>query len=214
MDVQNGLGQVSVAYALQGLQDQVEATNTSLSWEKFARRSIGTSLVYKPTGESMQDTFFMTYYEGQVEKITDEIRAVNAFEIFAITVWRILTLGFGCTWLPVAMPLVAISGFVVWISIPVWSFLGYPSISTVERYADTMKDVIERRPCTTKNGLVGLAPPDSVPGDRLALLQAGRVPVVLRQDVDGYRLIGEAYVHGAMYGEMFDDQKVAKIKIK
>ncbi|KAI1370072.1 heterokaryon incompatibility protein-domain-containing protein [Hypoxylon crocopeplum] len=214
VDVQNGLGQVSVAYALQGLQDQVEAINTSLSWEKFARRSIGTSLVYKPTGESMQDTFFMTYYEGQAEKITDEIRAVNAFEIFAITVWRILTLGFGCTWLPVAMPLVAISGFVVWISRPVWSFLGYPSVSTVERYADTTKDVIDRRPCTTENGLVGLAPPNSVPGDRLALLQAGRVPVALRQDVNGYRLIGEAYVHGAMYGEMFDEQKVAKIRIR
>ncbi|XXH02510.1 hypothetical protein Hte_008886 [Hypoxylon texense] len=213
LDVQNGLGKVSVAYALQGLRDQVEAINTSLSWERFARRSIGKSLVYKPTGESMQDTFLMTYYEGQVEEITDEIRAVNAVEKFAITVWRILTLGFGCTWFPVAAPLVTITGFVVWISRPVWSFLGYPSVSTVERYADMGKYVVERRPCTTKNGLVGLAPPGSVPGDRIALLQSGRVPVALRPDVDGYRLIGEAYVHGAMYGEMFDDQMVAEIKI-
>ncbi|KAI4863611.1 heterokaryon incompatibility protein-domain-containing protein [Hypoxylon rubiginosum] len=214
VDVQNGLGRVSVAYALRGLQDQVEAMNTSLSWEKFRRRSIGTSLVYKPTGDSMQDTFIMTYYEGQAEKIIDEIRAVNALETFAITVWKILTLGFGCTRLPVAIPLVGIFGFVMWISRPVWVFLGYPSVSTVERYADKTKDVIERRPCLTKNGLVGLAPPDSVPGDRLALLQAGKVPVALRQDVDGYRLIGEAYVHGAMYGEMFDNQKATKIVIK
>ncbi|KAI1758537.1 hypothetical protein GGR53DRAFT_256343 [Hypoxylon sp. FL1150] len=212
--VQNGLGKVILAYASKGLQDQVEGINTSLSWERFARRYIGTSPVYKPTGESMQDTFLMTYYEGQAENITDEIRAVNTIERFAITVWRILTLGFGCTWLPVAMPLAAIAGFVVWISRPVWSFLGYPSVSTLERYADMTKDAIDRRPCITKNGLVGLAPPDSVPGDRLALLQGGRVPVVLRQDVDGYRLIGEAYVHGAMYGEMFDDQKAAKIRIK
>ncbi|KAI0377172.1 heterokaryon incompatibility protein-domain-containing protein [Hypomontagnella monticulosa] len=214
VDVQNGLGQVSISYVLRGLQDQVEANNTSLSWEKFARRSIGTSLVYKPTGESMRDAFLMTYYEGQVEKITDEINAINSLEIFAIRVWRVLTLGFGCTWFPVAMPLVSIFGFVVWVSRPVWSFLRYPSVSTIERYGDMTKNVIERRPCITKNGLVGLAPPDSVPGDRVALLQAGRVPVVLRQDGDGYRLIGEAYVHGAMYGEMFDDQKVVEIKIK
>ncbi|KAI6081786.1 hypothetical protein F4821DRAFT_248546 [Hypoxylon rubiginosum] len=102
----------------------------------------------------------------------------------------------------------------MWISRPIWSFLGYPSVSTMERYGDMTKDAIDRRLCITKNGLVGLAPPDSAPGDRLALLQAGRVPVVLRQDVDGYRLIGEAYVHGAMYGEMFDGQKVTEIKIK
>lgn len=214
VDVQYGLGQVSLTYAFQGLQDQIDAINTFLSWENLARRVIGRSPTYEPTGESMQDAFFMTYFEGQVERITDEIRAIYALERSALTVWRVLTLGRGCTWLPAAMPLVTVFGFVVWISRLVGPILGYSSVLTVEKYGDMMKDATDRRLCTTTDGLVGLAPPDSVPGDRLALLQGGRVPVVLRQDVDGYRLVGEAYVHGAMYGKMMDAQKVAVIKIR
>ncbi|KAI0503170.1 heterokaryon incompatibility protein-domain-containing protein [Xylaria bambusicola] len=214
VDVQYGIGQVILNYAFKALQDHIEEINTSLSWETLTRRVMGRSPIYKPTGESMQDAFFMTYYEGQIERVTDEIRAIYAIDRFAFTVWRILTLGHGCTWLPAAIPLIAVVGFVLWMSKPAWTNLGYPSVSTLEKYADMRKDVTDRRLCTTTDGLVGLAPPDSAPGDKLALLQGGRVPVVLRQDVDGYRLVGEAYLHGAMYGEMMDAQKVVVIKIR
>ncbi|KAI0873609.1 heterokaryon incompatibility protein-domain-containing protein [Hypoxylon argillaceum] len=212
--VQHGIGQVSLLYVFQTLQDNIETVNRFLSWENLARRVMRRSPTYKPTGESMQDAFFMTYFEGQVESITDEIRAVYTLERFALTVWRILTLGRGCTWLPAAIPLVSVFGLVLWISKPVLNMLGYSSVSTVGKYSEMMKDATDRRLCTTTDGLVGLAPPDSVPGDRLALLQGGRVPVALRQDGDGYRLVGEAYVHGAMYGEMNDAQKLAVIKIR
>ncbi|KAI1194506.1 heterokaryon incompatibility protein-domain-containing protein [Nemania serpens] len=215
VDMQHGFGQVSLVYAFHALQDQIEAANTFLSWENLARRVMGRSLTYEPTGESTQDAFFMTCFEGQVERTTDEIRAIYALERLALMMWRILTLGSGCTWLPAAMPLVVIVGFVVWISRPVWKILGYPSVTIDGKYAEMTKDATDRRLCTTTDCLVGLAPPDSVPGDRLALLQGGRVPVVLRRDVDGYyRLVGEAYVHGAMYGEMMDAQKMAIIKIR
>ncbi|KAJ3567324.1 hypothetical protein NPX13_g6808 [Xylaria arbuscula] len=214
VDVQNGIGQVSLTYAYQALQDNIEAINISLSWERLSRRVIGRSPTYKPTGESMQDAFFMTYYEGQAEKITDEIRATYALERFALMVWNLLTFGQGCKWLPAAIPLVTVFGFVMWISRPVWNLLGYPPVPTVQKYADMMKDATDRRLCTTTNGLVGLAPPDSVLGDRLALLQGCRVPVVLRQDADGYRLVGEAYIHGAMYGEMIDSRRLEVIRIR
>ncbi|KAI1159825.1 heterokaryon incompatibility protein-domain-containing protein [Nemania serpens] len=214
VDVQRGLVHVVLVYAFQALQNEIEAVNTFLSWENLARRAMGRSLTYELTGESAQDAFLMTYFEGQFERITDEIRAVYALERFALTVWRILTLGSGCTWLPAAMPLVVVFGFVMWISRPVWNIFGYPPVSTVEKYAEMMKDATDRRLCTTTDCMIGLAPPDSVPGDRLALLQGGRVPVVLRRDGDGYRLLGEAYVHGAMYGKMMDAQKIAVIKIR
>ncbi|KAI0803518.1 heterokaryon incompatibility protein-domain-containing protein [Xylaria sp. FL0064] len=214
VDVQHGIILFSLAYTFQALQDQIEALNTYLSWENLARRAMRRSPTYEPTDESMQDAFFMTYYEGQVERITDEIRAIHVLETFSLTVWRILTFGRGCTWLPAAMPLVVAFAFVMWISSLVWPILGYPLVSTVEKYADMRRDTTERRLCTAADGLIGLAPPDSAPGDRLALLQGGRVPVVLRPDVDGYRLVGEAYVHGPMYGKMMDAQKVALIKIR
>ncbi|KAI1274951.1 heterokaryon incompatibility protein-domain-containing protein [Xylaria sp. FL0933] len=214
VDVQYAIFLVALAYIFQALQDEIEVLNTLLSWENLARRVMTRSPIYEPTGESMEDALFMTYYEGQVERITDEIRAIHALERFSIMVWRILTLGCGCTWLPAAIPLVVVSGLVVKISQAIWPIFGYPPVSTDEKYADMMRDAADRRLCTATNGLVGLAPPDSVPGDRLALLQGGRVPVVLRPDIDGYRLVGEAYVHGAMYGKMMDAQKVALIKIR
>ncbi|KAI1116436.1 heterokaryon incompatibility protein-domain-containing protein [Nemania sp. NC0429] len=214
VDVQHGVILLILAYAFQALQDQIEAMNTFLSWEKLARRAVGRSPTYKPTGESTQDAFFMAYFEGQVGRITDEIRGVCTSARIELTVWRILTLGGGCTWLPAAIPLALVPGFVAWISRPIYNLLGYPSVSTLESYAEMMRDAIDRRLCTTTNGLIGLAPPNSVPGDRVALLQGGRVPVVLRQGVDGYRLVGEAYVHGAMYGELMDTQKMTLIQIK
>ncbi|KAJ2984437.1 hypothetical protein NUW58_g6057 [Xylaria curta] len=214
VDVQYGLSHVILAYAFHSIQDRIAAINTGLSWENLARRVMGRSPTYEATGESMQDALLMTYYEGQAEEITDEIRAIHALEEFAIMVWRILTLGRGCTWLPAAMPLITVFGFAMWISRPICTFLGYSPVSSLEKYADMAKDATDRRLFTTKDGLVGLAPPDSVPGDRLALLQGSRVPVVLHQDGDGYRLVGESYVHGAMYGEMMDAQKVAVIKIR
>ncbi|KAI0436818.1 heterokaryon incompatibility protein-domain-containing protein [Xylaria telfairii] len=214
VDLHNGLMHVNLAYAFRTLQDQIEALNTYLSWDDLARRIIRGSPTYELTGESMSDAFSITYFEGQIERITDEIRAVDAFDRFALTVWRILTLSSGCTWLPAAMPLVAIFGFIIWISTLVCNILGYLSISAVERYTEMRKDATDRRLFITTDGLVGLAPPGSVSGDSLALLQGGRVPVVLRRDADGYRLVGEGYVHGAMYGKMMDAQKVAIIKIK
>ncbi|KAJ8128176.1 hypothetical protein O1611_g5460 [Lasiodiplodia mahajangana] len=212
--LEHGIAMVNLVHAFRSIQDHVETVNTLLSWEKLARRVMRRSPTYQPTGESTQDAFFMTYFEGQVERITDEIRSVNALDRFASRVWRVLTLGRGCKWLPAAIPLVTVYAFVVWISRPIWNRLGYPSVSTLEKYAELMRDATDRRLCTATDGLVGLAPPNSVPGDKVALLLGGRVPVVLRQDADGYRLVGEAYVHGAMYGKMMDAKKLALIKIR
>jgi hypothetical protein len=57
-----------------------------------------------------------------------------------------------------------------------------------------------------KEVLIGLAPRWSRPGDKIFILRGGKVPVILRgAKGDGlYQFIGEAYVHGAMYGHMFN----------
>ncbi|KAI0203287.1 heterokaryon incompatibility protein-domain-containing protein [Astrocystis sublimbata] len=214
VDVQQGLGQLILAFSIRGLQDQIETVNTSLSWENLARKIMRRNSIYEPTGESTQDAIFRTYSEGQIERITDEFRAIYALERFSLVVWRILTLGCGCTWLPVAMPLVFVYGVIVWISTYGWNMLGYPPLSAIENYLEMIKEAAERRLCTTTNRLIGLVPPNSAPGDRLALLHGGKVPVVLRENVDGYQFVGEAYLHGAMYGEMMDAQESVLIKIR
>ena len=54
----------------------------------------------------------------------------------------------------------------------------------------------------THEGYIGMAPDDARKGDIVCLLLGCRLPVVLRKRTEGgYRLVGEAYVHGIMKGE-------------
>jgi hypothetical protein len=42
-----------------------------------------------------------------------------------------------------------------------------------------------------------------LPGDKVVVLFGAELPFILRQDKDGhYQVIGEAYVHGVMDGEV------------
>lgn len=67
-----------------------------------------------------------------------------------------------------------------------------------------------RRFCVTERGLFGLFPAGCQPGDDVFILKGGAVPFVLRPvgipssggtDEQTYRLIGDAYIRGIMYGE-------------
>ncbi|KAF6517151.1 hypothetical protein HZS61_002712 [Fusarium oxysporum f. sp. conglutinans] len=74
-------------------------------------------------------------------------------------------------------------------------------------YESTMHHVSwHRRMFLTNGGYLGLAHPSTQPGDEVILLSGGRVPfVVKRGSVDrpeGYSIVGEAYVHGIMDGEL------------
>lgn len=72
-----------------------------------------------------------------------------------------------------------------------------------------------RRLGFTQNGRVCLLPSRAELGDKIALFQGGRVPVVLRaKEGSGSReLVGEAFVHGIMDGEAFDEGKCVNFRI-
>ncbi|XPS98678.1 hypothetical protein M3J09_007874 [Ascochyta lentis] len=53
----------------------------------------------------------------------------------------------------------------------------------------------------TEQGRMGWAPKNSMPGDVIAVLTGGRVPIVLRPNQGCYAVVGDAYVHGVMDGE-------------
>jgi hypothetical protein len=59
----------------------------------------------------------------------------------------------------------------------------------------------------TENGFLGLGPSSMRVGDRIYILQGGKVPYVLRtQDSGASSLVGECYVHGIMMGEAVADE--------
>ena len=68
----------------------------------------------------------------------------------------------------------------------------------------------------TEKGYMGLGPIELCPGDITCILYGGIIPYVLRPLGDGYyRLLGEAYVHGMMEGQVLElrdeDKLVEKI---
>jgi hypothetical protein len=58
--------------------------------------------------------------------------------------------------------------------------------------------------CATTTGYIGLCPHGTRDGDLIFFTMGADVPYVLRplEDHNAYELIGEAYVQGAMHGEV------------
>jgi hypothetical protein len=69
-----------------------------------------------------------------------------------------------------------------------------------------------RRFCVTDNGFIGLVPHQSLPGDKICIFLGAQTPFIVRSkprknvngvpEVEEYELVGTAYVHGMMNGEM------------
>ncbi|KAE9365590.1 HET-domain-containing protein [Stipitochalara longipes BDJ] len=76
---------------------------------------------------------------------------------------------------------------------------------------------LHRRVVRTQNGFLGLASHATEVGDDLMVCKGSTIPLIMRrcgEKEDEFRLIGDAYVHGIMNGEAFDDRKCQEILIK
>ncbi|KAI3319452.1 HET-domain-containing protein [Xylariaceae sp. AK1471] len=73
-------------------------------------------------------------------------------------------------------------------------------------YVEALLRWVNKRPLLTANGFVGLGPASVEPGDTVAVLDGFNACYVLRSqqppELNQYQLVGEAYVDGAMDGEM------------
>lgn len=69
----------------------------------------------------------------------------------------------------------------------------------------------DRRPFLSVQGYVGLAPDSAEIGDIMVIFLGAKLPYVLRQTSDSrWRVVGEAYIHGIMYGEYFGRRRVSR----
>lgn len=64
-----------------------------------------------------------------------------------------------------------------------------------------------RRVFVTKSGYIGLGPKIMRDGDVVVVLYGGHTPYILRPSGNEYRLLGECYAHGIMYGEAMEQHK-------
>jgi hypothetical protein len=66
----------------------------------------------------------------------------------------------------------------------------------------------------SERGYVALVPGKARLGDVIVLLEGGIVPFILRPREDSrWELIGEAYVHGIMRGEAWDEKGCEEIRL-
>ena len=84
--------------------------------------------------------------------------------------------------------------------------------SFLSRYWDDTSEILTLRQGRSiplkKQRCLGLGPLDTRPGDLVCILCTADTPFILRKkpNVNTYRLIGEAYIHGVMDGEaLLDD---------
>ncbi|KAL8765965.1 MAG: hypothetical protein Q9209_007112 [Squamulea sp. 1 TL-2023] len=67
---------------------------------------------------------------------------------------------------------------------------------------DFLRMARNRKFCITKKRYMGWCPSNTKAGDRICILFGGQTPYVVRKEKQGYRLLGEAYIHGVMDGEV------------
>ena len=82
-------------------------------------------------------------------------------------------------------------------------------------FARFLESSYGRRLGRAANGYLCLVPEATEVGDRVILARGGRVPLVVRDGGNGYRrLVGEAYVHGIMDGQAWEEGMCKEFKIR
>ena len=90
-------------------------------------------------------------------------------------------------------------------------FASEPSIEKLN-YWNVMETLHYRRPFITENGYVGLGPKHLDKDDVVVVFLGARFPYILRKSLSaGWTLVGEAYVHGIMYGEFMEEEKKEEV---
>jgi hypothetical protein len=72
----------------------------------------------------------------------------------------------------------------------------------------------QRQLITTSNGFVGIGPVDAHYGDIVSVLLGCEVPVILPPAQDYFKLVGECYVDGLMYGEAILGLNAGKVHLQ
>ncbi|RGP68689.1 hypothetical protein FSPOR_5159 [Fusarium sporotrichioides] len=77
-----------------------------------------------------------------------------------------------------------------------------PTESQLETYSWAVNAMAWRRVFGTRDGRMGMGSCAAQVGDSIVLLSGCNTPLILRESGEDWKLIGECYVHGAMYGEI------------
>ena len=167
----------------------LQGTKRLRAWQKLA--NVRSNLPYV-TGETMREAFLQTFSAAEIhdyERVKVEIELWEKGTSFPFGLMYSL--------------FVFVGGFLTNRPFLLFEIQG--------RYA------LHRRMVRTQGGFLGLASHATEVGDHVLICKGSSVPLIVRkcEDVDeGFRLVGDAYVHGIMRGEAFESDKCREILIK
>lgn len=191
------------------LEDFRDSVSKSIqTWEAMkdtANFTTGSSIKqsYRATGEPVNAAFRQTMVAGRVgpDKDTLQFNDVKIFAEHADIVLRGLGL------LRSAGKLTGIRGqkaLLAALHISGWNPPG-PGFGAFFHRLSVMEG--RRMMRASDDGMLGIVPQAARVGDKIALLKGARLPIVLRERGSEWAVIGEAYIHGLMTGERWDESK-------
>jgi hypothetical protein len=174
-------------------------------WEAFVKSS--NKKIYAPTNDLIIDVFHMILTVGSTD--------VNEYQ------FRTSILKFERGWYPfprlrgglpsrlaTSAKLINILALLSLIRIYYFTFIkkrrryifGFPSLRNEQR-----------RLIRTKEGFLGMAGAAAAVGDKVAICKGGGAPFILRPRDENWELVSDAYVHGMMNGEAYEEDKCRQI---
>ena len=79
-----------------------------------------------------------------------------------------------------------------------------PALCQKSLFASMIQNICARTLVLTRKGCLGLGPTNARKGDLVCILYGCSVPVIIRKYGQGYRYVGESYIHGLMDGAAVD----------
>ena len=153
------------------------------------------------TGESIYDVFWQTFVDGVFAKSKEETAKIYArFESRQRFLRHILILGLeNHLWVFMIIVVVGHALRIIGIANPEIAFKTSATI------------MVNRRMLRTGKGYLGTGPAIAEEGDYIVLVQGARLPLVVRSREGKWELVGDAYVHGAMGGELWNEEKCQRM---
>ncbi|EXM04410.1 heterokaryon incompatibility protein-domain-containing protein [Fusarium oxysporum II5] len=189
------------------MSDILNTQETCMSWDVVARWHISQAYV---TGEPPWAAYKATLLGGCFFEDEDD----NLTVMFWL--WRISLVPFKIlhflrlnrVWvLKTIFYCVAAS---TWFMQPVFWFIPFPGqlidslLPALQVFPKLASLIVRRRVIRTDQGLIGLAPAQTLPGDIIALCRGGKLPLILRPSGEGWQLVGDAYIHGLVDGLLWE----------
>ncbi|KAJ9621331.1 hypothetical protein H2203_007383 [Taxawa tesnikishii (nom. ined.)] len=181
-----------------------------------------------PTGETLLEAFYHTVGMtgapfSDIEIARDFDKWITLMELWlSVSVWYRKNIANRLPWLFVYVvlgPSAAIGTFILLFKV----FRGQIILDAPETAPDASRQhMVLGRIDRAFDSLIGLFPapgltaPNAVAscsGDTVVVFKGGARPFVLRRHEDKWRLIGDCYVHGIMYGAAFEEDKCVDIHL-